>query len=137
MSLLNQIKNDLNEARKAKKTEVSNVLSTLYAETIMIGKNDGNRDTTEEETISKVKAFIKNINETLKAIPEDNEKKNEYENEKNLLGKYLPVQLSEKDLTKILSDIASNHEKSMRSMGKVMEKLKEKYSTVDILAISR
>ena len=128
MTLLDQIKVDLNKARKAKNTAISNLLSTLYAETIMIGKNDGDRDTNEEETIAKVKAFIKNINETLKTLPEGNKKRVEYENEKKVLGKYLPAQLSETELTKIIEERASNYEKSMKSMGKVMGDLKEMYS---------
>ena len=128
MGLLNQIKTDLEKARKAKNTMVSSLLSTLYAETIMIGKNDGNRETTEEETIAKVKVFIKNINETLKTIPEKNEKRVEYENEKKALEQYLPNQLSEAELIKIIEGIASNHEKSMKSMGKLMGELKGKYS---------
>lgn len=128
MALLDQIKTDLNEARKAKNTAVSNVLSTLYAETVMIGKNDGDRETTEEETVAKVKAFIKNINETLNTIPKGNEKRVEYENEKKVLEKYLPTQLSEDELAKIIEEIAANHEKSMKSMGKVMGELKGKYS---------
>ena len=128
MSLLDQVKIDLNEARKAKNTPVASLLSTLYAETLMIGKNDGDRDTTEEETVAKVKAFIKNIDETLKAIPEGNEKRVGYENEKAVLEKYLPTQLSEEVLTKILGNIAANHEKSMKSMGKVMGELKAKYA---------
>ena len=128
MSLLDQVKIDLNEARKAKNTPVASLLSTLYSETLMIGKNDGNRETTEEETVAKVKAFIKNIDETLKAIPDGNDKRTSYEDEKKVLEKYLPTQLSEEELTKILNDIASNYEKSMKSMGKVMEELKTKYA---------
>jgi uncharacterized protein YqeY len=128
MSLLDQIKTDLNEARKEKNTPVANLLSTLYAETLMIGKNDGDRDTTEEESVAKIKAFIKNINETLKTIPEGNEKRAEYENEKTILEKYLPTQISVEELTKIIEGIAENHEKSMKSMGKVMGELKGKYA---------
>ena len=128
MTLLDQIKADLNQARKAKNGAVSNLLSTLYAETIMIGKNNGDRVTTEEETVAKIKAFIKNINETLKTIPEGNEKRNDYKNEKYILEKYLPVQLSEEELNKIIKEISSNYEKSIKSMGKVMGDLKDKYS---------
>ena len=111
MKLLEIIKNDLTEARKSKKIKVSGVLSTLYSEASMVGKNDGNRETYDTEVIAKVKAFIKNIDETLKSLPAGHPQGTELEKEKELLQKYLPQQISEKELKNIVADICSAHER--------------------------
>lgn len=127
MSLLNRIKEDLLCARKAKDQKSANILSTLYAESMMIGKNDGNRETTDTEVVGKIRGFIKNIDETLKAINEDNPNYAALREEKSVLSKYLPQQLSADQLKTILSEIAAGHEKSMKSMGGIMAALKEKH----------
>lgn len=127
MSLLDQIKTDLIQARKAKDSFLLSVLSTLHAEAAIVGKNDGNRETTDAEAVAKIKAFIKNIDETLKSIDETHRKFAELQKEKTVLAKYLPQQLSEDQLKAILTEIAGEHEKSMKSMGKIMAALKEKH----------
>lgn len=93
----------------------------------MVGKNASNRESTDEEVIARVKAFIKNINETLKSLPESHAKKDTLEREKELLKKYLPQQMSEETLKEIIKKIGVTHEKSIKSMGKVMGELKAKY----------
>ena len=128
MSLLEKIKTDLHDARKAKNICLVNILSTIYAEAQMVGKNAGNRETTDAEVVAKIKVFIKNIEETLKSIKETHAKYADLQKEKSLLEKYLPKQMSEAELTATVVEIAANHEKSIKSMGKVMADLKAKYS---------
>ena len=50
MSILNTIKNDNVTARKSRDIITSSLLSTLYAEAVNVGKNDGNRETSDKET---------------------------------------------------------------------------------------
>ena len=127
MSLLETIKNNLTEARKAKNAATSGVLSTLYSEAAMVGKNDGNREATDAEVVSKVKAFLKNIDETLKALPGGHAQIELLRKEKELLTKYLPQQMSQEELKTVVAEIGSAHEKSMRAMGKIMGELKAKH----------
>ena len=127
MSLLETIKKDLIEARKAKNMLASAVLSTLYSEATMVGKNDGNRETADSEVVAKVKAFIKNIDETVKSLPEGHSQSTELGKEKELLQKYLPKQMSEEELKNSISEIGIAYEKSMKSMGKIMGELKTRY----------
>ncbi|MFQ5673136.1 MAG: GatB/YqeY domain-containing protein [Nitrospinales bacterium] len=127
MSLLNRIKEDLLRARKAKDQKLTGILSTLYAESMMIGKNDGNRETTDAEVVGKIRGFIKNIDETLKALSEDHPNSADLREEKSAIARYLPQQLSADQLKNILLEIAAGHEKSMKSMGAVMAELKEKH----------
>ena len=127
MSLLETIKKDLIEARKAKNMLASAVLSTLYSEATMVGKNAGNRETADSEVVAKVKAFIKNIDETVKSLPEGHSQSTELGKEKELLQKYLPKQMSEEELKNSISEIGIAYEKSMKSMGKIMGELKTRY----------
>lgn len=114
MSLLNNIKKDQLEARKAKNAVKASLLTTLLGEVQIVGKNDGNRETTDVETISIIRKFIKNINETLTHLASKNEQtanldeqsaetKDKFTQEKEILEVYLPQQMSEGQLLKVLS----------------------------------
>ena len=127
MTLLENIKSDLTEARKAKDSIASGILSTLFAESTMVGKNDGNRKTTDAEVFTKVKAFLKNIEETRKCLPEGHTKFHELDREKELLAKYMPRKMSEEELKAVIESIGAKHENSMKSMGKIMAELKAKH----------
>jgi uncharacterized protein YqeY len=65
MSLLHKIKDDSLQARKAKDSAKAATLTTLYSEAAMVGKNDGNRDTTDDEVVAAVKKFLKNANDAI------------------------------------------------------------------------
>jgi len=69
MSLLQDIKNASLEARKIK-SELSSFLVTLYAEAAKIGKDSGNRESTDEEVIKILKKFKSNAEELIKLATE-------------------------------------------------------------------
>ena len=127
MTKLEEIKQDSMQARKDKNEVAKNLLITLYSEASMIGKNDGNRITTESEVINTVKKFLKNLEETVSHT------KNEtvltaLSLERKLLNKYLPKQLTEDELTALIQRvIKAQYLDSMRSMGLIMTFLKEHY----------
>ena len=123
MSLLQQIKDDQLQARKEKNQILSSLLTTLIGEAAMIGKNDGNRESTDAEVVAVIKKFIKNIDESLKVKPDK-----VLPLEKIMLEGYLPKQLSEQELrAKINDHIIFAELKGMQSMGKVMSHLKQNY----------
>lgn len=105
-NLLEQIEEDRLQARKDQRRFKSGVLTTLVAEAAMVGKNaTPPRQSTDEEVVSVIKKFIKNIDQTLSFLG-DPEKRNdvEYESliqEKKVLEEYLPSQLSEAGLREI------------------------------------
>lgn len=129
MNLLDQIKQDNIAARKAKDAVKSALLTTLVSEIANIGKNDGNRETTDAEATAVVKKFIKGVNETLKALEFSSDSRVLIANaEKAILESYLPTQLSTDTLTEIINAFVSNMpERSLKQMGAVMKMLKEKY----------
>lgn len=100
MSLLAQIKQDQLSARKAKESLKATLLTTLIGEATSIGKNDGNRDSTDAEVTATIKKFIKNINELLSVTQSDSAVA-----EKAILEQYLPNQLSEEQLQILIEGI--------------------------------
>lgn len=128
MTLIEQIKQDQLAARKAAKldapfngTQRANVLTVLIGEAEMIGKNDGNRQSTDQEVIGIIKKFIKNLDETIKlaVTPQI------YINEKNILQEYLPTQMDEDALKRAISEIISTQDTPV--MGKVLGVLKVRF----------
>lgn len=132
--LIDQIKKDSLVARKARETDKATALSTLYSEASMIGKNDGNRETTDTEVIQVVKKFIKGIDETIKVLEKKNGNEKltveiaEYEAEKLLFSVYLPTQLRADELKVVIGGIlVDNDITDMKGMCLVMKTLKENY----------
>ena len=125
MTLLEKIKQDNIAARKAKNTVKFALLTTLVSEISNIGKNDGNRETTEPESIAVVKKFIKGVDETLKALEfSSNSRVLVAIEEKKILESYLPTQLSEIELTAVVDQIISTlADRSPKQMGVVMKRL--------------
>lgn len=119
--LIDKIKADSLVARKERNTLLSNLLTTLYSEAAMVGKNDGNRETTDVEVVAVVKKFIKNAVEVLKVR---NDADTVYE--VRVLESYLPKQLTEEQLVKYISDYKFFTPNA--NVGQIMKYLKEDFS---------
>ncbi len=132
MTILDSVKKAQLQARKDKRAEDAATLTTLIGEAEMIGKNDGNRVSTDAEVVAVIKKFVKNIDETLNVVSKDSTKVDRVEalgKEKALLSTFLPKQLSEDELRTILADfIAALPEKNPKAMGKVLGSLKEAFA---------
>lgn len=134
MSILNTIKNDNVTARKSRDIITSSLLSTLYAEAVNVGKNDGNRETSDKETLAVIKKFIDGVNFTIDNIDSviSDVKYEIAVKEREILSAYIekfqPKQLTTEELTDIISGIvATLTEKSPKQMGVVMKTLKDSY----------
>lgn len=124
MSLLEKIKKDQLSARKEKRATEATLLTTLIGEASMIGKNDGNRDSTDQEVMAVIKKFVKNLDEILNVVDKDSSAFSNASFEKEFLNNYLPQQLSKDKLTQLVSEFVGN---STMQMGHVMKWLKENY----------
>jgi uncharacterized protein YqeY len=98
MSLLIRIKADQLQARKGKMTMVAALLTTLIGEAEAIGKNAGNRATTDDEVLALIAKFIKNLDETIRLLPDTDERKLSAICERTCLMQYQPRQLTEAEL---------------------------------------
>jgi len=119
--LLDQIRNDMLQAKKDKDLLKSNLLSTLYSEIFTVSKSG--KAMTEEDEVRIVKKFVKNIDDTLALdIPQDARSK--FESEKKILESYLPKQLSKEEIENIVSKLAAEG----KVMKDIMAYFKENYT---------
>ncbi len=107
MSLVTTIKNLQKESRIAHNKEETSLYTTLLGEVLAVGKNAGNRETTDQECIAIIKKFIKNLSEFNRALIEHEGCTEQETYQKNcreiyLLDDLLPIQLGEIDLKAIL-----------------------------------
>lgn len=136
MSLITTIKSSSLQARKDKNAKLASLYSTLLAEAQMIGKNNGNRESTDSEVIAVIKKMINNANETITYINNipvtlndvDREQIANLRNEVFVLTNLLPAQLSNTELSLVLDNLMVLHNATtIKDMGKVMKALKEEH----------
>jgi uncharacterized protein len=122
--LIEQIKYDLDIARRQHDKLTLSLLTTLLADIQLIGKN-ALRETSDIEALSIIKKFVKNIDETLLlALDSHQDLKNQLNQEKIILNKYLPKQLDENDLRIIIQRYITI---GIDTLPKMMRELKEVY----------
>ena len=140
--IIEQIKKEQLEARKAKNTIKTNLYTTLLGEvqTAVIGtpgsvstKQDNN--VTDDIVIKVINKFIKNIKETLSLRPDDFTATTEL----TLLETFLPQKLSEEELKQIVANlkIAAGAKTGGALLGFVMAELKKSYSNLYDASIVR
>ena len=118
--LLDTLKNDALAARKARDAVRSALLTTLVAEAAKVGKDNGNRASTEAEVVAVVKKFIKNTEETLRAV-QGKPAEAQARSELAILKAYLPKQATEEDVrAKVAELVGGLSDRSPKQMGVVM-----------------
>jgi len=133
MSILMQIKKDQMAARKTDDLVRKNLLTSLYAETAMLGKNKGNRqpeEMTDDETISVVKKFIKGAEESYQLYETSGraDKAAAARQELEILNGYLPEQLGEDYLEQFVRDfLAKAQPEGKQVIGLIMKELNTHY----------
>jgi hypothetical protein len=131
MSLLEKIKEDTVAARKARRSDIVSFLSTLYAEASNIGKNDGNRPSTDEEVVRVVKKFMDGAKEVIEKLPKEDERYVSAVAELAILTGYLPKQMTEAELSAAVDQIITEgglDKTEKKTMGVVMGMLRQRYA---------
>lgn len=128
--LMDQIRAAQLEARKTRNATKAGLLTTLIGEAAAIGKNDGNRETSDSEVVAVIKKFIKNIDLTLEAMQGRGRHDDEAVMiaEKEILEKFLPSQLSEDQLKAIVVALKNEYDAGPKDMGKILGTLKMRHS---------
>ena len=128
MTILEKIKTDNLVARKNKYKTLASITSTLIGEIEIVGKNNGNRETTDPEAIKVIEKFKKNAESMYELMKKDGEFKEKLDSVKDeieIYKSYLPEKLSEDELTSLIKDII-DHDSGI-NIGKVMGFLKTHY----------
>jgi len=118
MMIIDTLKAENLTARKNKDKFVSGILTCLIGEIEIVGKNDGNRKTTDAEAVKVIQKFKKGAEEVQKAKPSD-----EVLNEIKIYDAYLPKLMTEEELTKLISDMIDSLPNP--NIGMVMSELKK------------
>ena len=131
MTLLNTIQQDQLQARKNKDELKTSLLTVLLSDAVNIGKNDGNRETTDAEVIALLKKFVKTNEQNIGFFKNENKQENiaSAEQEIAILNTYLPRAASESDIVETIRTVMAqnNWPKENATMGKVMKELKAKF----------
>lgn len=131
--LKEKIKADMKEALKSSKTfelgVIRMLLASLQAKEKEKQYKSGEEQLTEEEVISAIASEVKKRKDAI-ALYQQGGRPELAENEKKeieVLQKYLPEQLSEEEIRKLVTEsIASTGAKEVKDMGKVMADLNPK-----------
>ena len=127
--ILEKIKKQQLQARK-EKSPIVGALTALMSEVAIVGKNNGNRETTDEEAMKVIKKFIKGINETVDLI-KDPEKLKLLEMELEIYNSFLPQIMNELETRAAVEKIINAlPEKSPKAMGQVMGTISKEYGTL-------
>jgi len=129
--LIDQIKQDLLQARRDRDSVASALLSTLLAEASAVGKNHGNRDSTDAEVLAVVTKFVKNLTEIINlpiTTPALEQQHAQAVQEHQLLQRYVPQQLSADELKDIIGAMILTLPTTAGAMGAVMSQLRQNYA---------
>lgn len=137
---LDTINNDLKEAMKNGNKFELNVLRMLKS-AIQNEKISKNHELDETEIISVIKKQVKIRKDSLKEYQEYNrlDLAENLDKEIKILSKYLPEELSESEIIKVIDDVF-NEEKpeSIKDMGNIMKKLNPLLATkADMSVVSK
>ncbi|WP_315923247.1 GatB/YqeY domain-containing protein [Mesorhizobium sp. SP-1A] len=130
MSLLEKIRSDLVEARKARTDNAKiMLLNTLVGEAARVGKDAGNRETTDAETMAVVKKFVKNAEQTLVDLTKYGRDTGSIQNEIAILATYLPAAVPVGEVEKAVEEIVAGLDdpKAKSAIGMVNKALKERF----------
>lgn len=128
MSKLQEIKAALDKARKENKAEKA-VLSLLYSNCLLIGKQQKDSEINDERVTITVKRLIKGIEETKSMAIDREDVIAKCDRELAMLNQFLPQQLTHEELEREVKNIVDALENpTMKDMGKVMAELKEKFA---------
>ena len=123
MSVLKEIKNAQLQARKDRDKFKAGILTCLYSEASIIGKNNGNRETTDDECLKCIQKFKKGVNETLNVLS-DEAKCRELHAELEIYDGFLPKQMSTEELETVISVYIND---GITNIGQIMEALKKEH----------
>ena len=114
--MINEIKKTTLELRKARSPYASVMLFHL-SEIVKIGKNDGNRDSTEAEALQYVKKTVQKLKENTHSVPVEIE----------LLEKFLPAMASRDDVRAHIFMLEADQGLDISNKGAVMKAVKAKF----------
>lgn len=123
MSLLEKISADIMAAMKAREMEKLEALRGIKSALLLANTAEGSKEITPEDELKILQKLVKQRKESAEIYKTQN-RQDLYEveiNQAKVIEAYLPAQMSEEEIKKIIQDIiAQTGASSIRDMGKVM-----------------
>lgn len=119
-SLIETVRSNCLIARKERRSDEASILRTLIGEIETVEKRTG-VSVTDQQVLDAIKKLIKSNNETIKLMP-DSDLRNGLIRENDILNVYLPAQLSEETIRRIIA------EQNLQGIPAVMQYLNSNYS---------
>lgn len=102
MSLIDKVRKDRQDARASSATTAYGILTLLVGE-LETNASRNRSDITDEQVVQMCKKLIKSNNDTIKLLSDD-EQVQKLVVENAMLTTYLPVEMTEAEITKVLTD---------------------------------
>lgn len=123
MSVIEKLKVESINLRKTRSPIAPSILFAL-SEIEKVGKNNGNRATTEDEAIKVIQKLIATIDENLKLALDDG-RKIALNFERNILAGVLPQMASDEDVRSLLRDVLGDE--TPKNKGVAMKVIRDEY----------
>lgn len=129
MSVIEKLKAESIALRKTRSPIAPSILFAL-SEIEKVGKNNGNRETTEDEAIKVIQKLIVTIDENLKLVADEN-RKTALSFERQVLSGVLPQMASDSEITDFLRELfTGKREGDIPKKGEVMKALRDKFGAL-------
>lgn len=129
--LLQRIKAAQLEARKSRDALTATLLTTVIGEAVMVGKSDGNRESTDAEVLQVLRKFEKGMNESIGYLQNTDNKEAlaVVQAELEIIRKFMPTKISDAQVQQDIVEVVKrlNLPWEQKSMGAVVKELKSKY----------
>lgn len=126
MTVIEKLKAESLALRKTRNPLAASITFAL-SEIEKFGKNNGNRDTTEDEAIKIIQKLIATLDENLKTIKDsgDNGRAVHFNFERNILMGVLPQMASDDEVRELLKDIIGDE--TPKNKGVAMKVIRDQY----------
>lgn len=123
MSVIEKLKAESIALRKTRSPIAPSILFAL-SEIEKVGKNNGNRETTEDEAIKVIQKLIVTIDENLKLVTDEN-RKTALTFERQVLSGVLPQMASDDEVRSLLKEILGDE--PPKNKGIAMKVIRDEY----------
>lgn len=136
----NQIDNDLKLALKSGDKFTLSVLRMLKSEIINESRKGSIHTLTDDEVLKVIKKGVKTRKDSIEEYKKYGklDTANELAKEVDILNKYLPLEMSEEEIIKIVNEVFEELKpSSMKDMGNLMKVISSKITNADMSLVSK
>ncbi len=130
MSVIEKLKAESMKMRKERDPLAPKLVFAL-SEIDKVGKNNGNRETTDDEAIKVIQKIMSNIDQTIELLPANSAAEYDLVREKKILNSVLPQMASEQEVVDFLREIFTGKRGAeIPKKGDVMKALRDKFGAL-------